>query len=56
MKVQVTAEIDINDVRVLQARGRLSAGMSARQAFAEEIEAVIQAHIETLESEAELQK
>jgi len=53
MKVRIIVEIDTKAVKVLQKAGRLSREMSARAALREEIEAVVSAHVEDLEGEAE---
>lgn len=56
MKVRITVEIDALAVKALQRCGRLSKGMTARQALQEEIEAVVHAHVEELEGEAEVER
>jgi hypothetical protein len=54
MKVRVVVEMSADDVRKLQKSGRLSAGLSAHEALKQEIEALVHAHVQDMEGEAEV--
>lgn len=56
MKVRIVVEMSAADVRTLQRVGRLTGGISPHAALKEETEAVLHAHVQDMEGEAEIAK